>query len=58
MSGVVAGFLVFSVGALLLVWHRFAAKTPALTLRLARARAAILADAAWRRPSVEVATPP
>ena len=31
MSGVVAGFLVFSAGALLLVWHRFAAKTPLLS---------------------------
>ena len=58
MSGVVAGFLVFSAGALLLVWHRFAAKTPALSVRLARARGAIVADAhPIRRASVDLSMP-
>jgi tight adherence protein C len=58
VSGVVAGFFVFGVGALLVVWHRFAAMTPALSLRLARARGAIVADAhPLRRASVDLSTP-
>ena len=58
MSGLIAGLLLFSAGALLLVWQRFAAKTPALGVRLARARGAITADARLaRRPSAELATP-
>jgi tight adherence protein C len=59
MTGVVAGFLVFSVGALLVVWHRYATKVPALSLRLARARGAILAEPhVNRRRSAELTTPP
>ena len=58
MSGVVLGFLVFAAGALLLVWHRFAAKTPALGVRLARARGAIVAETALsRRRRADLAVP-
>jgi tight adherence protein C len=45
MSGVVAGLVVFSAGALLVVWHRFAPKVEPLPARLARARGAVVTRA-------------
>ena len=58
MSGILAGLLVFAGGALLLVWHRFAARTAPLELRLARARGALAPESARaRRVNVEVAMP-
>lgn len=38
MSGVIAGFLLFSCGALILVWHRYGQKTAPLASRLATVR--------------------
>jgi tight adherence protein C len=58
MSAILAGFLVFSLGTLLLVWHRYGTRTPALGLRLARARGGLFAEPrVARRASVEFATP-
>jgi tight adherence protein C len=58
MSGAIAGFLVFSVGVLLLVWDRAAAKTSPLGVRLARARGTLLVDAhPIRRVNVDLSTP-
>jgi tight adherence protein C len=42
MSGVVAGLVLFSAGALLVAWHRFAPKMEPLPTRLARARGAVV----------------
>jgi tight adherence protein C len=59
MTAVVAGFLVFSAGALLLVWHRYGTKTAAFSLRLAHARGGLLADVGVRgRASLDLAAPP
>jgi tight adherence protein C len=59
VTGAVLGFLVFSGGALLLVWHRYGTKTRALSLRLAHARGGLLADVAVRgRASLDLAAPP
>jgi tight adherence protein C len=59
VTGAVAGFLVFSAGALLLVWHRYGTKTRALSLRLAHARGGLLADVGVRgRAPVDFVAPP
>ena len=59
MTGAVAGFLVFSAGALLLVWHRYGMKTRALSLRLVHARGGLLADVEIRgRALVDLVAPP
>ena len=59
MTGALAGFLVFSAGALLLVWHRYGTKTRALSLRLAHARGGPLTDNEIRgRAPIDLVAPP
>jgi tight adherence protein C len=59
MTTVVAGFLVFGAGALMLVWHRYGTKTAALSLRLAHARSELGADVGLgRRVSLDLAASP
>lgn len=58
MTAVVAGFLVFGAGALLLVWHRYGTKTAALGLRLAHTRGGPFADVSVRgRANLDLAAP-
>jgi tight adherence protein C len=58
VTGAVAGLLVVSAGALLLVWHRCGTKTRALSLRLAHARGG-LGDVEIRgRAPVDLVVPP
>jgi tight adherence protein C len=58
VTAVVAGFLVFSAGALMLVWHRYGTKTAALSLRLAHARSELGSNVGLgRRPSLDLAAP-
>jgi tight adherence protein C len=58
VSGVVAGLVLFSVGALLVVWHRFAPKTEPLPTRLARAGGMVVTHVGGvRAPTPDFAVP-
>ena len=48
MNGVITGFVVFSCGALILVWHRYGEKTASLSSRLATVRGEQPAAARFR----------
>lgn len=59
MSGVVAGFLVFALGALVVVWDRYGSKALPLGLRLAHVRGTGIPDErAHRRGNVDFDAPP
>ena len=58
MSGLLVGLVVFSAGALLIVWDRSGSKTAALATRLAATRGEPrTASRGWRLPSLELAPP-